>query len=147
MLLRCYTALVFVPDNRIIEYFNVLSISIPADVADEISPFVEYFAETYIGRVVYQVVNGDDEDGDDGERLVLRIRRQPRWQNPKFPPRLWSVYERVLDDEPMTTNVLEGWHRRFRSIVAKHHPNIYDFIGCLRSENSRTETQVKQLYN
>ena len=94
---------------------------------------------------VVVVVNGDDEDGDDGERLVLRIRRQLRWQNPKFPPRLWSVYERVLNDEPRTTNMLEGWHRRFSSIVAKHHPNIYDFIGCLRSEQFRTETQVNKL--
>ena len=134
MLLRCYTALAFVPDNRIIEYFNVLSASIPADVADEISPFLEYVAETYIGRKVFQVVNRDNEDCDDGERLVLRIRRQPRWQNPKVPPRLWSVYERVLNDEPRTTNKLEGWHRRFSTIGAKSHPNTYDFIGHLRSE-------------
>ena len=56
MLLRCYIALEFVPGNRIIEYFNVLCASIPADVADETSPFVEYVAQTYISREVYQVV-------------------------------------------------------------------------------------------
>ena len=41
--------------------------------------------------------------------------------------------------------MLEGWHRRFSSIVAKHHPNIYNFLGCLRSEQSRTETVITKL--
>ena len=71
--------------------------------------------------------------------------RRPRWKEPKFAPRLWSVYERVLNDEPQTTNMLEGWHRRFSTVVAKHHPNIYDFIGCLRAEQARKEMVVSKL--
>ena len=34
---------------------------------------------------------------------------------------------------------LEGWHRRFRSIVAISHANIYDSTHCLRGDSSRTE--------
>ena len=41
--------------------------------------------------------------------------------------------------------MLEGWHRRFSTLVSRHHPNIYDFIGCLRSEQARTETVLGKL--
>ena len=41
--------------------------------------------------------------------------------------------------------MLEGWHRRFSTVVAKHHPNIYDFISCLRAEQTRTETDISKL--
>ena len=44
-----------------------------------------------------------------------------------FPRNCGLVYERVLNDEPRTTNMLEGWHRRFSTVLTKHHPNIYDF--------------------
>ena len=57
-----------------------------------------------------------------------------RYQDGRFSPKLQSVYERVLNDVPRATNLLEGWHRSFSTIVAKHHPNIYDFISCLRAE-------------
>ena len=29
--------------------------------------------------------------------------------------------------------------------MVKHHPNIYDFIGCLRAEQARTETVISKL--
>ena len=29
--------------------------------------------------------------------------------------------------------------------MAKHHQNIYDFIGCLRAEQARTETVISKL--
>ena len=46
---------------------------------------------------------------------------------------------------PRTTNKLEGWHRRFSSIMAKHHPNIYEFIGKLKEEQHHTEMSIMQL--
>ena len=42
------------------------------------------------------------------------------------------MYERTIADEPRTNNILEGWHRRFNTIVAKHHPNIYGFLERLK---------------
>ena len=53
--------------------------------------------------------------------------------------------KRVLNDEPRTTNVLEGWHRRFGTLLARYHPNIYDFIGCLRPEHARTDNVLSKL--
>lgn len=140
MLLRCFTALAFVPKDRIPEYYEILCQSLPNDCPAEVHAFVDYIAETYVGQKIYERVSADKD-----ETLVLRINLEYQWKDPKFPPKLWSVYERVLTDEPRTTNKLEGWHRRFSMIVAKHHPNIYDFIGCLRSEQSKIETQITKL--
>ena len=105
------------------------------------SSFVDYFADTYIGQEVYESV----DEADENNGLVLRIRRTQRWKEPRFSPKIWSVYERVLNDEPRTTHLLEGWHKRFSTIVTKSHPNIYDFIGCLRSEHARMDTVMSKL--
>lgn len=138
--MRSFSALAFVPERRIVEYFNILSDSVPVDSPQEVFDFVEYVADTYIGREIYERADAE-EQGD----MVIRLRRNPRWKDPKILPQWWSVYERVLNDEPRTTNMLEGWHRRFGELVAKYHPYIYDFIGCLRSEQSRTDTVIGKL--
>ena len=123
-----------------VDYFRLLSGTVPEDTPPSVVEFVEYMADTYVGREVYETT-----ESNENQDLVIRIRRTPRWKKPKFAPKLWSVYERVLNDEPRTTNILEGWHRRFGTLVARHHPNIYDFIGCLRSEQARTDTVISKL--
>ena len=140
LLCRCFTTLAFVPEARIIEYFHLLYESVTEDVPTGITEFIDYVAETYIGQEMYERIDDGANDG-----LVLRIKREQTWKRPKFSPKLWSVHEKVLNDEPKTTNMLAGWHRRFSSIVVKHHLNIYDLLGCLRSEQSRTETVITKL--
>ena len=54
----------------------------------------------------------------------------------KFAPSTWSVYERVLVEDPRTNNFLEGWHNRFANVVGVAHPDIYRFIKSLRSEQA-----------
>jgi hypothetical protein len=68
-----------------------------------------------------------------------------QWRSPLFPPSLGSVYQRTLDGEPRTNNHLEGWHRRFKSIVDKHHLNVYVFLDRLKGEQAYTETQIERL--
>ena len=53
------------------------------------------------------------------------------------------VFERTIVDEPRINNILEGWHRRFNTIVAKHHPNIYEFLERLKGEQAHTDTLVE----
>ena len=115
LLLRCFTALPFVPEARIIKYFNLLCEPVPKDAPTGITEFIDYVAEIYIGQEVYERIDDGANDG-----LVLRIRRQLTWKRPKFSPKLWSVHVTVLNDKPRTTNVLERWHRRFSTIVTKH---------------------------
>ena len=112
-MLRSFAALAYVPEDRAVEYLNVLSESVPQDSPEKIRSFVEFMAKNYMGQDVYEMVGGN------GNCLVISLRREKRWKKPKFSPRLWTVYERVLTDEPRIPNVLEGLHRRFGTIVAK----------------------------
>ena len=61
-----------------------------------------------------------------------------------FPPAMWNVYDRAITDDLRTNNSLEGWHRRFNMIIAKHHPNIFEFLDRLKSEQAHTDTCFEQ---
>ena len=86
--------------------------SLPEDAPVQVHEFVDYIADTYVGPEVYERAENQND-------LVLRLRRAPRWKEPKFSPTMWSVYERVLNDEPRTTNMLERWHRRIGTVIAR----------------------------
>ena len=75
LLLRSFTALGFVPEGKVIEYFNTVSESVPADSPHAVFEFVEYIADTYVGKEVYERV---EENGEDNENLVIRLRRISR---------------------------------------------------------------------
>ena len=137
--LRSFTALAFVPEDKVVEFFKHLSDSVPQDAPTWVHEFIDYIAETYVGHEVYERTENQ------GEGLVHSFRRVPRWKDPKFSPKLWYICKRVLNDEPRTTNMLEGWHRRFSTVVAKHYPNMCNFISCLRAEQARTETVTSKL--
>ena len=51
----------------------------------------------------------------------------------------------TIADEPRMNDIVRGWHRRFNTIVAKHHPNIYEFLERLKGEQAHTDTLVEQL--
>ena len=72
-----------------------------------------------------------------GMRLVLKEAR--------FPPQIWSVYDRVINQDPLTNNFLEGWHRRFSSIVDVHHPDIYKLLSKLTGEQAHTEMSRREI--
>ena len=44
-----------------------------------------------------------------------------------------------------TNNLSEGWHNRFRTIVARNHPSVYAFIVELQKEQSDTESMIREL--
>ena len=49
---------------------------------------------------------------------------------------------------PRTTNLLEAWHCGFQSTCGCHHPTIWKFIDCLKTEQGNVELkQVKILRN
>ena len=55
-----------------------------------------------------------------------------------------KMYDRDKKDDLRTNNTLEGWHRRFNMIIAKHHPNIFEFLDRLKSEQAHTDTSFEQ---
>ena len=125
--LRMLTALAFVPVSDIPSAFEACKEVMP-ETADAV---VSYIEKTYVGTTTCTTDSS----------LTLKVSKK----KPKFKPAIWSVYDRVVLDMPRTTNKLEGWHRRFSSIMAKHHPNIYEFIGKLKEEQHHTEMSIMQL--
>ena len=114
---RLLTALAFVPLNDVVDAFETVASS----MADEMAPLITYYRQTYAGS--YDRTSAFR----DGKIVILRTYNQPM-----FPPQYWSVYQRVLDGEPRTNNLIEGWHRRFQVIVNKSHPNIHEFMKRLK---------------
>ena len=104
-LLRRFTALAFVLTEKVTMYFKYLSESVPKNTPAAVHDFVHYMADTYVGHEIYETAEIK------GESLVLGIWRTPRWKENMFPSKLSSVCNRVLNDEPRTINMLEGWHR------------------------------------
>lgn len=70
---KMVTALAFVPLDQVVACFEQLSVSIPDEFADDMEGVLDWFEDSYIGRA-----------------------RNNRRRNPMFPPRLWSVHERVI---------------------------------------------------
>ena len=77
LLLRSFTALAFVPEGKVTEYFNIVSESVPADSSHAVFEFAEYIADTYVGK---EVMKEQKRIGEDSENLVIRLRRMSRWK-------------------------------------------------------------------
>lgn len=58
----------------------------------------------------------------------------------RVPPVRWNCF--MADNR--TNNHVEGWNRKFNSIVRRHHENIWHFIGCLKEEESATRLALNQ---
>jgi hypothetical protein len=57
----------------------------------------------------------------------------------------WSVYSRIFEDLPTSTNSLEAWHRSLNSKSAIANPNIYKCIDLLKKEENKTRIYVDNL--
>jgi hypothetical protein len=116
--MRMVTALAFVHKCDIPTAFEELKTEMPA----EAEPYLDYFETTYVGR--------------------YHMRKRRRCGRPLFDINKWCVHERTIDNEPRTTNFLEGWHRRVQSIAVKDHPNLWEFLKMLKGEQSRTQMLI-----
>ena len=114
-------ALAFVPVDHVLATFAIYKAQIPP----VIEPVVKYFDETY--------VSGRRAQGR--RRAVL-----PRYAIP-----IWNQYQSTVDGEARTNNVSEGWHNRFRLLVAKHHPDIFSACRELQKEQGATEISIVEL--
>ena len=54
---------------------------------------------------------------------------------------LWNHHN---TEGPRTTNNLEGWHHKLKSHVQHPHPNIYNLIKLIQSQQSATEIRLIQ---
>ena len=140
LLFRSFTALAFVPEDKVVEFFKHLSDSVPQNAPIGVHEFIDNIAETYVGHEVYERAKNQ------GEGLNGQAQEGTKMEGSKVFPKTVVCLWKVLNDEPRTTNKLEGWHRRFSTVVAKHHPYLYDFISCLRAEQARSETVISKIF-
>ena len=91
------------------------------DGSDRVTPILDYFEDIFIGRP----------------------RRRNGRRGPRFPLKLWNVYERV--EMPRTNDDVEGWHTSFQSGVGAHHPNFWRFLDVLKREQSLNQLNINQM--
>ena len=58
---------------------------------------------------------------------------------PLYPICLWNNFNLVSQGLPRTTNLVESWHRGFQSTCGCHHPTIWEFLDCLKTEQGNVE--------
>ena len=120
LFIRKIAALAFVPQEDVAFLFEMLQVAAPprAEV------ILQYFERYYIGL----------RHGPNGQRGM-----------PMFPVPLWNVFRQVIDDHCRTNNHVEGWHRRFSSKIACHHPTVWKLINALKSEERQTAHAFERL--
>lgn len=117
---RMLMAIAFVPTAEVVRVFNLFESNC---IVEELEPMIQYFGETYVvGRI--------------GARG-----RGNRTIPPRYPPQWWNHYDSTMNNEHRTNNLSEGWHNRFRLVVAKHHPDLYNAITEIQKEQADTESQ------
>jgi hypothetical protein len=115
-------AMTFVPIDRLEDALEILRDTLD----DELTPLLDYFEETYIGRL----------------QLNRRRRGVPQRRPPLFSPEIWSCYERTINSEARTNNFAEAAHRRLQAEFGVDHPSLWKFIDGLRIVQKSTD----QLY-
>ena len=95
---------------------------------------LSYKDETYINgpfQLVPQVQGGN---------LQQVFRRIP----PRFPPNTWNVHNQVIDNDPKTNNLVEGWNNRFKNLVGHVHPSIWRAINYLKLERKVAVAKISR---
>ncbi|CAF2128971.1 unnamed protein product [Rotaria magnacalcarata] len=87
-----------------------------------INNFVDYFEDTFIGRVIRN-----------------NSRRAPR-----FSVNMWNCFSRLDEELPRTNNSSEGWNRAIKN-SARENPSIYESIADSRIEQHSNLILAEQL--
>ena len=119
LLLNCIGALAFVPLEDVEAGFDLVVSELP----EKCNAIVDYFENTYIGRV------------------ARNRRRRPAL----FPPELWNMYQRVLDDLPRTNNGCEGINDGLNRLAGAAHLTLSKIVDVFKLNNNLNELELSQL--
>ena len=121
----------FVPPENVVDTFNLLCEQLQGvDEGDDALPQVEAIAK-YL-KITY--ISGKPARG--------RRRAVP----PRYHPQKWNVYERTLNGEGRTNNIVEGYHNRLNKMVNKHHVSMFTMLSEIQKEQRDTEVAITQLH-
>lgn len=122
MSVRCLAALAFVPVGDVVDSFQLLIGN--EDYDSRAIPVATYFEDTWIGA----------PDRHTSTRAA-----------PLFPLELWNMYQTTLDGDHRTNNAVEGWHRRFQSVLGSTRPSVFRCIAALKREQHMVSSKVERL--
>lgn len=119
---RCLAALAFVPAEDVIDSFHTL---INNEEFDRRAIAVAtYFEDVWIGA----------PDRHTNIRAA-----------PLFPLEMWNMHEQALEGSHRTNNSMEGWHRRFQSVLGCFRPCVFRCISALKREQHMVSSKVERL--
>lgn len=113
-------ALAFVPIERIDDYLDSLS----ENLSEEHIPLLNWLEDSYIGRM---------------------NRRGNNRRSPIFPPEMWNLYRRTLNNEDRTNNHAEASNRRLQAELNMDHPSIWKLITALKKIQKSRDTYLESL--
>ena len=117
--------LAFVPISEIEEVFYEITYYIQSNYP-QLMVVVNYFEKTYLGSVTV-----------DSEVRVT----------PTFPSDFWNHFDRVMVDPdfPRTSNMVEGFHRGFRTRVNRPKPSVQEYVRAVKEEQVMTDYHLDRL--
>jgi len=124
MYVRCLAALAFVPPADVLEAFDILVETAPADI-DHLDEITTFFEHSYV-RGRRQRGRGDVD------------------KPPIFAITAWNQHAAGTDGIARTTNAVEGWHHGLQSLYLCHHPTMWTFLAGLRKDMQRQKTAFLQ---
>ena len=116
--MRVIPALVFVPSDNVVAYFEELS--------DHLR-------------------NAFKEACNNLLNLLGCFTRNALRRAPLFSIRLWDMFQRRLDKLPRTTNCIVGWHRSFQATVTACHQTFWKFLKLLKKEDALNHRKLFKL--
>lgn len=63
-------------------------------------------------------------------------------KGPRFQIALWNLNERFLNNEMLTTNIVESWHRRINVIVGANSVNVNLLLIHLQRESLKISNDI-----
>ncbi|KAL5264936.1 hypothetical protein ACHWQZ_G005882 [Mnemiopsis leidyi] len=117
--------LAFIPVSDIEEVFYEITFYIQSNYP-QLMVVVNYFEKTYLGSVTV-----------DSEVRVT----------PAFPSDFWNHFDRVLEDPdfPRTSNMVEGFHRGFKTRVNRPKPSVQEYVRAVKEEQVMTDFHLDRL--
>ena len=64
---------------------------------------------------------------------------------PLFAINFWNVNKRTKNDDHWTNNQIEGWHKRFQSVLSCGNPGFFTCVKALKREQVSTTNKVNRL--
>jgi hypothetical protein len=66
---------------------------------------------------------------------------------PRFPSRFWNHFDVILSDPnfPRTSNMVEGFHRGFKTRVHRPKPSVQEYFRAIDQEQVMTDYHIDRL--